>query len=133
VTTNDAALAAKIRRLRVHGADPKYHHVLVGGNFRLDAMQAALHKHMGQLHDGSCRWNAPTGGMFFWVELPAHMDATALLPKAVAAGMAYVPGATFYPSEARANTLRLSFVTAPPDRIEAGVAALARVLAEEQA
>jgi 2-aminoadipate transaminase len=98
-----------------------------------DAMQAALHKHMGDLPGGACRWNAPTGGMFFWVELPAHMDATALLPKAVAAGMAYVPGATFYPSEARANTLRLSFVTAPPDRIEAGVAALARVLAEEQA
>jgi 2-aminoadipate transaminase len=98
-----------------------------------DAMQAALHKHLHDLPAGRCRWNAPTGGMFFWVELPAHMDATALLPKAVAAGMAYVPGATFFPHEARANTLRLSFVTAPPDRIEAGVAALARVLADERA
>jgi 2-aminoadipate transaminase len=54
------------------------------------------------------------------------------LPKAVEAGMAYVPGATFFPQQARANTLRLSFVTAPPERIEAGVAALARVLAEER-
>ncbi|HLL10601.1 MAG TPA: PLP-dependent aminotransferase family protein [Rubrivivax sp.] len=97
-----------------------------------DAMQAALDKHMRQLPGGGCRWNAPSGGMFFWIELPPHIDATALLPKAVEAGMAYVPGATFFPQQARANTLRLSFVTAPPERIEAGVAALARVLAEER-
>ncbi len=42
VTTNDAALAHRARISRVHGASPKYHHHLVGGNFRLDALQAAL-------------------------------------------------------------------------------------------
>jgi len=42
VTTTDDALAATIRKLRVHGAQPKYHHELVGGNFRLDPLQAAL-------------------------------------------------------------------------------------------
>jgi len=42
--------------------------------------------------------------------------------------MAYVPGAAFYAQAPRANTLRLSFVTAAPAQIEAGVAALARVL-----
>ena len=42
VTTNDAALAAKIRLLRNQGASPKYHHPLLGGNFRLDALQAAV-------------------------------------------------------------------------------------------
>lgn len=93
-----------------------------------DAMRAALEAHMPP----GCRWNAPVGGMFFWIELPPHIDATAMLPKAVAAGMAYVPGATFFPHAGRANTLRLSFVTVSPERIEAGVAALARVLAEEQ-
>jgi dTDP-4-amino-4,6-dideoxygalactose transaminase len=42
VTTNDAALGRKLRLLRNHGMDPKYYHHLVGGNFRLDALQAAV-------------------------------------------------------------------------------------------
>jgi dTDP-4-amino-4,6-dideoxygalactose transaminase len=42
VTTNDAALAAELRLLRNHGAEPRYVHARVGGNFRLDALQAAV-------------------------------------------------------------------------------------------
>jgi 2-aminoadipate transaminase len=89
-----------------------------------DAMRAALGRHLPT----GCRWAVPAGGMFFWVELPAGLDATALLPKAVQAGVAYVPGAAFYAHAPRHDTLRLSFVTVAPALIEKGVAALAGVL-----
>ena len=42
VTTTDASLARKLKLIRTHGMEPKYHHHLVGANFRLDALQAAV-------------------------------------------------------------------------------------------
>jgi 2-aminoadipate transaminase len=91
-----------------------------------DAMRVALERHLPQ----GCRWTVPAGGMFFWVELPAALDASALLPRAVDAGVAYVPGAPFFAGDGadHQNTLRLSFVTVSPERIEAGVTALGEVL-----
>ncbi len=89
-----------------------------------DAMQTSLQKHLA----GLATWQRPQGGMFFWLELPETMDAVALLPRAVEAGVAFVPGAAFYAAAPRKNTLRLSFVTASPEQIESGVAALAKVL-----
>jgi len=90
-----------------------------------DAMVEALRHH---LPAGSA-WQAPQGGMFFWVRLPEGCDALALLPKAVdEARVAYVPGSAFYAGEPDARTLRLSFVTLAPDALREAVADLGQVL-----
>jgi 2-aminoadipate transaminase len=94
-----------------------------------DAMRDALERHLPR----GCRWNVPAGGMFFWVELPAGVDAMQLLPRAVELGVAFVPGAAFFAGTPRVDTLRLSFVTVPPERIEQGIALLARALQESHA
>jgi len=91
-----------------------------------DAMAAGLEKHLPP----GCVWQSPKGGMFFWIRLPEGMNAMELLPKAVDAGIAFVPGAAFYAQNPDPRTLRLSFVTLTPPQIEEGVAILGKVLRE---
>ena len=76
----------------------------------------------------SVKWTRPEGGMFIWVDLPKHIDATALLDQAIAARVAFVPGAPFYANNPVTNTLRLSFVTVPPERIREGIATLGQLI-----
>jgi 2-aminoadipate transaminase len=74
-------------------------------------------------------WTKPEGGMFIWVTLPKQIDAMKLLDQALAARVAFVPGAPFYANEPETNTLRLSFVTVPPERIREGIAILGKLIA----
>ena len=92
-----------------------------------EAMLAALDR---ELKGAGIEWNKPSGGMFLWVKLPAHMNAVDLLPTAVERNVAFVPGAAFYADNPQHNTLRLSFVTASVEQINIGIAALAQVLKE---
>lgn len=91
-----------------------------------DAMAEGLREHLPE----GCEWHSPHGGMFFWIRLPEGLDAMALLPKAVDAGIAFVPGAAFYAHQPDLRTMRLSFVTLTPELIRDGVAILGRVLRE---
>jgi 2-aminoadipate transaminase len=93
-----------------------------------DAMQAALMARLATSGPHACHWTVPGGGMFFWLELPPDVDAEALLPRAIERGVAFVPGAPFFAGAAKANTLRLSFVTVAPAQIDRGVGALAAAL-----
>jgi dTDP-4-amino-4,6-dideoxygalactose transaminase len=57
--TSDDGLAAKLRMLRVHGMEPKYFHAMIGGNFRIDELQAAVllvkFRHLEAWHAGRQR------------------------------------------------------------------------------
>jgi len=86
---------------------------------------------MDEFFPAGVKWNRPEGGMFIWVTLPAHIDAMQLLEEAVAQHVAFVPGAPFYANEPEKNTLRLSFVTVPPEKIREGIAKLGRLIAEK--
>lgn len=77
----------------------------------------------------SVTWTRPEGGMFIWITLPGHIDSTQLLEEAVAQKVAFVPGAPFYANSPEQNTLRLSFVTVPPEKIREGIATLGRLIA----
>jgi 2-aminoadipate transaminase len=91
------------------------------------ATRRALHEH---IPDG-CHWSEPTGGMFTWLEVPEPLDAARLRAAATQAGVAFVPGAPFYPAEGGEREMRLSFsALAEPDLAEA-VRRLAGVIAAE--
>ncbi|WEF33752.1 aminotransferase-like domain-containing protein [Pseudoduganella chitinolytica] len=77
----------------------------------------------------SVTWTKPEGGMFIWVTLPQHINAMELLDEAIKEKVAFVPGAPFYANEPETNTLRLSFVTVPPERIRQGIAILGKLIA----
>ncbi|WP_426338742.1 PLP-dependent aminotransferase family protein [Pseudoduganella sp. S-14] len=88
------------------------------------AMLDAMDQHFPK----EATWTKPDGGMFIWVELPKHINAMELLDEAIKNKIAFVPGAPFYANEPATNTLRLSFVTVPPERIHAGIEVLGKLI-----
>jgi 2-aminoadipate transaminase len=94
---------------------------------RRDAMLAALDEY---LPEGS-RWTVPAGGFYVWVTLPEGLDAKAMLPRAVTARVAYVPGTAFYADGFGSRCMRLSYCYPTPERIHEGVRRLAGVIADE--
>jgi 2-aminoadipate transaminase len=93
---------------------------------RCGAMLQALEEHA----PAGFAWTRPTGGLFVWLDLPQGIDARARLDDAVAAGVAYVPGAPFFVDGSGHSSLRLAFSKEDPARIAEGIATLVRVIAE---
>lgn len=76
-------------------------------------------------------WTIPAGGFYSWLTLPEGLDATAMLPRAVANLVAYVPGTGFYVDGQGRQNMRLSYCYPEPDRIREGVRRLAAVIEDE--
>jgi 2-aminoadipate transaminase len=84
---------------------------------RRDALLAGL----GHVLPPGSTHNRPDGGMFVWARLPDGWDAAALLERALAQGVAFVPGYPFFAGAPDVAALRLSFTTHPPEEIAQGL------------
>ncbi len=76
-------------------------------------------------------WSEPEGGLFLWVKLRDGLSASELLPKAIKAGFAYVPGKYFFSQNPDDTTLRLNFCNASEENIVEGLKRLAAVVKAE--
>jgi DNA-binding transcriptional MocR family regulator len=76
-------------------------------------------------------WTRPAGGFFVWATLPEGLDSKAILPRAVAERVAFVPGTGFFSDGSGARQMRLSYCFPEPDRIREGVRRLAGVIEQE--
>ena len=94
---------------------------------RRDAMLETL----DQLMPAGTTWTHPQGGFYSWLTLPEGLDSKAMLPRAIAALVAYVPGTGFYVDGQGRAHLRLSYCYPDPDRIREGVRRLAGVIESE--
>jgi DNA-binding transcriptional MocR family regulator len=94
---------------------------------RRDAMLAALTEKM----PAATTWTRPGGGFYVWLTLPDGLDAKAMLPRAVTARVAYVPGTAFFADGFGSQCMRLSYCHPTPARITEGVGRLAAVIHEE--
>lgn len=94
---------------------------------RRDAMLEALDQHF----PASAVWTKPRGGFYVWATLPEGIDTKAMLPRAITARVAYVPGTAFYADGFGSWSMRLSYCYPTPERIQEGVRRLASVIDEE--
>ena len=93
---------------------------------RVEAMDEALHEHL----DGLAHWKRPDGGYFFWLELEAGTDASALRKLAADYRTGFQAGEVFSCNHGLKNRLRLSFAHYGEDDIREGIARLGRLLKE---
>ncbi|HRE17042.1 MAG TPA: PLP-dependent aminotransferase family protein, partial [Rhodocyclaceae bacterium] len=93
-----------------------------------DAFADSLARHFSD----QAEWEIPKGGLFFWLRLRQAIDTQALLQRALAANIAFMPGEAFYAnSSAAPASLRLNFSHASASEAEQGLAGLANMLRDQ--
>jgi len=88
----------------------------------LEAMDASFPK--------EAKWNHPKGGLFLWVTLPEHVNATEMLMEAVQSGVAYIPGNNFFTTSTH-NHMRLNYSHPSIPDITEGIQILGSLLKEK--
>jgi 2-aminoadipate transaminase len=116
-TLGQMALSSYLER---HDLDAHIERCLPRYRERRDAMLQSLAEHMPE----DVQWTRPTCGFSVWVTLPEELAADALLARAIDEGVAFEPGAAFFPVAAPRNHLRLSFSNQAPAQIAEAVARL---------
>ncbi len=96
---------------------------------RRDALLEAL----DDLMPAGTTWTRPSGGLFVWATLPDGLDSKAMMPRAIAARVAYVPGTGFYADGTGRSNMRLNFSFSSPERLREGVRRLSGVMEQELA
>ncbi|MCK4437875.1 aminotransferase, partial [Candidatus Bathyarchaeota archaeon] len=88
----------------------------------LEAMDASFPK--------EAKWNHPKGGLFLWVTLPEHVNATEMLMEAIQSGVAYIPGNNFFTTSTH-NHMRLNYSHPSIPDITEGIQILGSLLKEK--
>ena len=94
---------------------------------RRDAMIEALERYFPP----QASWTEPEGGLFIWATLPAYIDTSDLLAKALREDVAFVPGQAAYVDGRGRNSMRLNFSASSEDEIREGIRRIGKTIAEQ--
>ncbi len=91
-------------------------------NLMLDAMD--------EFFPQEVTWTRPKGGLFLWGMMPERLNSAEVLKRAIEQNVAFVPGTAFYAHGGGANTMRINFSYAAPEKMLVGIERLGKVLRE---
>jgi len=94
---------------------------------RRDAMVEALDRYF----PAQATWTEPDGGLFIWATLPAYIDTSDLLAKALRENVAFVPGQAAYVDGRGRSSMRLNFSAGTEDEIREGIRRIGKTIAEQ--
>ncbi|MGB1251533.1 MAG: PLP-dependent aminotransferase family protein [Candidatus Promineifilaceae bacterium] len=96
---------------------------------RIEVMDAAIQAHF----PAEIRYQKPTGGYFFWLELPEHINADAIRLRAISQKVGFHAGPSFSSEQGLQNYFRLAFSFYSDDVIQAGIEQLGHIFSTELA